>query len=131
MKLLIMLVFLTSCSLIPKGHGSDANYQFSISKDSLQKKIEFVIISDSNLVRPKLYENDNYYNSNGYFTILYDGSDFCFRFLGDSVYWDSNENTSEIFIAFIKSKNNNRSKSEEIKLIENVFINKLGESKKH
>ena len=79
MRLLITLILVTSCSLIPKGHGSDANYQFSMSKDSLQKKIDNVILSDTNLVRPQFYENDNYYNSNGYFTILYDESEFCFR----------------------------------------------------
>lgn len=117
----------------PQGHGSRASYLFNNSKYALEKKIDSLIEHDENITREEFYNNpsDNYYNTNGYFTIIIDSTSFCFRYYGDEIKWDSSPDKSKIFIAFIKDVGTQNTKIENkcIELVENKFINKLVDKK--
>ena len=110
-------------------HGSIKGYQYSISKDSLQKAIMTVIQNNSNIFRdttldslgssPLLDHNDgkdysagdNFYNDIKHYVTIkitsgQDVNEYTFRYSGADEDW-KNSPTSEIFICYAHDKNGN------------------------
>lgn len=115
-------------SLAPGTHGSQASYSFSKSKYELETEIDSIITFDPQVIRKELDPppEDNYYNKDGYFTLISNKVEFCFRYYGDSTDWNKNLNDSEIFIAHITDYNSeDLSKKKCLELIEENFVNKL------
>ena len=119
--LFLVLIVLSSC-MGAGTHGSLENYQFGITKDSLQVVIDQVISSDSNIYRDTiptlaglnekgdLVWDYSYRDRIEYETIYIETDDdkveFVFRYYGDSEYWNKSP-SSEIFICWAYDKNGN------------------------
>lgn len=129
--LLIFAIFLIVyiSKFVPQGHGSTATYIFGSSKYVIEKKIDSLILHSKEISRKLVHKKnkDDYYNTEGYFTILIKNTSFCFRFYGDKNDWDKSPYKSEIFIAFVSNNNTaiSRPPLENLKLVESTFINKL------
>ena len=126
--LLLMFMINTVVTLTPEGHGSRRSYVFNKSKYELEEGIDSILISDSIVNRKSLAAPpyNNYYNENGYFTIVIDSIDFCFRYYGDSLEWIESRDSSSIFLVSMIPLNGKLiSEENEFKLVENHFINKL------
>ena len=115
--------------LAPKGHGSDGGYVFQESKYDLEKLVDSILQLDSGVFRKPFSPpsiDDNYYNTNGYFTVIADSVEYTFRYYGDSLEWHTSKDSSEIFIASITEYSKvERPKYELKELIEERFVNKL------
>ena len=127
--LVVIYFYYALWKLAPQGHGSKSNYVYNFSKSDLERKVDSVIRFDPIVSRKKLdpYPHDNYYNKDGYFTIILDGIQYCFRYYGDSTYWAESKNSSKIFIASITDVDDTKSAEECIEMVENKFIKKLGD----
>lgn len=114
--------------MFPKGHGSKMDYTFRESKFDLETKIDSFLKYDTNVNRMDSVSPpyDNYYNTGGYFTIMIDSVNYCFRYYGDSIDWVNSTDSSMIFLVSIKTLGNiKRTENENIKIVEDEFIKKL------
>lgn len=129
-----ILISLNSCDLAVlwgSGHGSIGGYSYSLCKDTVENAITNLVKKNANLIILKSDEQDDY---TSLIIVDKDSCFYVFRFYGNSEYWDSHPNSSEIFIASgkvgegnykLEKELNYSEKNKLLNVFEKNFINPL------